>query len=305
MALSTKAIRKSIRSIGNTKKITKAMEMVAAAKMRKAVMSVLSSRSYANAAWQMILNLADKVDQNTHPLLAKREKVQNIAIILITSNRGLCGGFNSQIISFALNQVAKDKVANQPISISWLTLGKKGSDFLARNQKTIVADFEKPDLVASASEVTTLAKLVAREFQSGIYDKVLVAYTDYKSAMIQKPRVKQLLPLEQTIDTELGSVISADAQPVEQKEAFEYLFEPNPAEVLNRFLPHLIEIQLYQALLESNASEHSARMLAMKNASAAASDMIDSLTLAYNQARQAGITREIAEITGGKAALEQ
>jgi len=305
MALSTKIIKKRIRSIGNTKKITKAMEMVSAAKMRRAVNSVIASRDYAKTAWEMVMNLTCKLNAEVHPLLEKRENVNKVAIIIITSNRGLCGGFNAQVINKALQwiEVQKNKAVHDSFEESWIIFGKRGGEFLARNKKNIVAEFEKADLIFSASEISALAKMVTKDYLSGTYDQVFVAYTDFVSAMVQKPRIKQLLPFEAVKDSDLGAV----GQAVKDNNGvcdLEYIFEPNPKEVLENFLPQLIEIQLYQAALESNASEHSARMLAMKNASSAARDMIDELTLIFNQARQASITREIAEITGGKAALE-
>ncbi|MFA6410293.1 MAG: ATP synthase F1 subunit gamma [Candidatus Buchananbacteria bacterium] len=302
MAVSTKTIKKSIRSIGSTKKITKAMEMISAAKMRKAVNSVLASRPYSQNAWTLVVNLAKKVTNAYHPLLQKPQQVNNIAVILVTASRGFCGGYNSQIISQAINFAKTEKENNPEVKIHWLTVGKKGSEFLVRNGQSVTAEFTKSEVVSNSAEASPLAKMVVKDFNQGIYDKVMVAYTDYYSALVQKPKIKQLLPLEPTVDADLGNVGSTSENlPADN---LEYLFEPNPAEVLNRFLPHLIEVQLYQAYLEASASEQSARMMAMKNASSAASDMIAALTLAYNQARQASITREIAEITGGKAALE-
>jgi len=306
MSISTKTIKSRLKSIGNTKKITGAMEMVAATKMRRAVESVLASRDYSNSAWNMVLNLSKKVDRNLSPLLIKKEKIEKIGIVLISSNRGLCGGFNNQIMQIALRYIENMSTqGGQETQIidKWVVMGKKGSEFLARNKKEVVAQFEKPDLVNSTQEITPLTSMVIEDYLSGKYDKIMLVYTDYYSAMIQKPRIKQLLPIEEKIDEELGGVKNMEDEEASEN-TNEYIFEPSPAEVLNQFLPRLIEIQVYQALLESNASEHSARMIAMKNASEAATDMMSELTLIYNQARQASITREIAEISGGKAALE-
>ena len=299
MAVSTKIIKKRIRSIGNTKKITRAMEMVAATKMRKAVNAVLASRPYAFDIWAMVMNLISRLEIKKHPLLTPKSEAKKVAIILVTSNRGLCGGFNSQIVSRAL------KLADQAeTAVEWLAIGRWGAEFLARSGKKMVAVFEKPDVILTTSEISALVKAVTGSFVDGTYQKVFVAYTDFYSALVQKPRLKQLLPLEPLADAELGQVGQASApQPAAEKN-FEYLFEPTPQIVFNELLPHLVTVQLYQAMLESTASEHSARMMAMKNATNAAADMIDDLTLAFNQARQAAITREIAEITGGKAALE-
>ncbi len=300
MALSTKIIKKRIRSIDNTKKITKAMEMVSAVKMRKSVTAVLASRDYAGTAWGLVLSLAPRVNTADHPLLAKREEIKKTAIILISANRGLCGGFNTQIINKAITYAA-----SQPSQIEWITIGKIGADYLAKTGQQVVAEFEKPDLITGLGAILPIAKMIIKDYIAGTYDQIILAYTDFYSAMRQKPKIRQLLPFEPTPDADLGSVGKNQNQKTQSNfEIFEYLFEPNKAEILNQFLPRLIEVQLYQALLESSASEHSARMVAMKNASSAASDMIDGLTLAFNQARQAGITREIAEITGSKAALE-
>lgn len=298
MALSTKIIKKRIRSIGNTKKITRAMEMVSAVKMRKSVNAVLASRAYARTAWEVVLNLAKRVNAEDHPLLAICGKTAKTAVILISSNRSLCGGFNSQIVAKALAFAGTD-------AIDYIAIGQKGAEMIARGGKNIVAQFEKPDVITGAETVKPVLKMIIADFLAGKYDKVCFAYTDYISALTQKPKVLQLLPFQALQDSDLGSVGAAS----QNKEAaifdtFEYVFEPNKAEILNQFLPMLIEIQLYQAMLESAASEHSARMMAMKNASSAATDMIADLTLMFNQARQAGITREIAEITGSKAALE-
>ncbi|OGY49033.1 MAG: ATP synthase F1 subunit gamma [Candidatus Buchananbacteria bacterium RIFCSPHIGHO2_02_FULL_45_11b] len=298
MALSTKLIKKRIRSISNTKKITRAMEMVSAVKMRKSVNAVLASRAYARTAWEVVLNLAKRVNPEDHPLLTGHGETNKTAIILISSNRSLCGGFNSQIIAKVLALAGADDV-------DYIAIGQKGAEMLARGGKNIVAQFEKPDVITGAETVKPAIKMIIADFLTGKYTKVFVAYTDYISALTQKPEVLQLLPFQALQDSDLGS-IGAKSQNKEESafDTFEYVFEPNKTEILSQFLPLLIEIQLYQAMLESAASEHSARMMAMKNASSAATDMIADLTLMFNQARQAGITREIAEITGSKAALE-
>ena len=303
MAVSTKIIRRRIRSIGNTKKITKAMEMVAAAKMRKAVNAVLSSRAYADVAWQTVMQLVARVDLTKHPLLLPHEKTTAAAFILITSNRGLCGGFNSRMVTEA-NGYSRARRASGVTDQSWVVLGRKGGEARARQEQRVVAEFEKQDMAQSSADVTALTTMVVKGYLAGQYDQVAVMYTDFVTPLRQEPRIKQLLPLEPAPDETLGSVGRREPALVSGPRASEYLFEPSPAEVLDQFLPRLIEIQLYQALLESTASEHSARMLAMRNASDAATDMMWGLTLVYNQARQAGITREIAEISGGKAALE-
>jgi len=301
MPLSTKIIRRRIRSIRSTKKITKAMEMVAAAKMRKAVSSVIMSRAYSHAAWQAIVNLATRVSEKHHPLLERRRKVKKICVIVISSNRGLCGGFNSHIFAKALQYVdTRQKIMN--VAIDWISIGKKSGEFLARSKRNIIASFLKSEVVSGVEDILPISKIAIEAYINRTYDEVDVVYTDFVSAMTQRPRVKKLLPFDAVEDTELGYISTEKRDDSRFQE--EYEFEPSPDFVMDIFLRKLIDVQLYQALLESTASEHSARMLAMRQATDAAEDMINELTLVFNQARQAAITKEIAEISGGKAALE-
>jgi len=310
----TKEISRRIRSIGNTKKITKAMEMVSAAKMRKAIEAVLKTRTYANLSWETILNLAklapDGEDRN--PLLKARPEIKKVALILITSNRSLCGGFNMTIINKAKASILKH---NYPTDL--ILIGTKG-EILGRHNP-VAAIFPKGDLSVNSKETNPIAKMIIADFLSGKYDKVLVAYTDFVSPAKQIPRVKQLLPIGIEAQDEFLGIVGASDQAPTSKEyietkakkhleddnfVYEYTFEPSPAEVLEQVLPKLIQVQLYQALLESNAAEHSARMAAMHQANEAAADMVSELVLYYNKARQAAITAEIAEISAGANALE-
>jgi len=301
MPVATRDIKRRIRSVANTKKITKAMELVAAAKMRKAVNAVLETRDYANTAWEIIRNLAHKTDSARHPLLRKSKKIKKVGMILITSNRGLCGGFNREIIETVAGYIRKHKKENVEVEAEVFLLGKRGRDIMFKHGHEIIAEFTKLDVATRISEVTPLAQSVIVDYSSCKYDKIVIAYTDYKSAITQTPKVKQLLPIEKE-DNELGFV-DGEKHDIEI-ESFDYTFEPNPDAVLDQMIERLIELQIYQALLESNASEHSARMLAMRNASDAAGDMIQDLTFAYNQARQEAITTELADISGGRSALE-
>ncbi len=302
MALATRDIKRRIRSVTNTRKITKAMELMAATKMRRAVKAVLSTRAYSRAAWQIVQDLAERTDPSHHPLLQKRDKVKKVGLVLISSNRGLCGGFNREIIDTVAEYIANHKNENIEVEAEVLLMGKRGRDIMFRHGHEIVAEFEKLDVTTRVSEVTPLAKMLIGDYLTGKYDRVAVAYTDYYSAVRQEPKVKELLPIGKR-DTHLGVVTNDPIRSI-PKVKMEFLFEPSPDVVLEQMLERLIELQLYQALLESNASEHSARMLAMRNASDAAKDLMDDLNLTFNQARQAGITREIAEISAGRAALE-
>lgn len=301
MAVNTKVIKRRIKSVANTKKITKAMELVAASKMRKAVASVLATRPYANMAWHIVDDLEGvTVDERPHPLVTPRTEVKRTLAILVTSHRGLCGGFNAQVLK-AMGGLRKEREG----AIDVVAAGRRGESWSGRMGMPVVATF--PGLVEepTVGAVRPLAKMATEGFLDGTWDEVVVVYTDYVSAISQKPRVKTLLPLSK--DPELGDVgkpeEEADKDAASCMSNDRYLFEPDPRTVLDRLLPRIVETQLYQSMLESTASEHSARMLAMRSASDNASEMIDDLKFTFNQARQAGITQEIAEIAAGAAAL--
>jgi F-type H+-transporting ATPase subunit gamma len=317
MPSGTRELKRRIKSVNSTKKITKAMEMVAAAKMRKAVNNVLATRDYSNLAWSTILHLADKTDAAKHPLLKKHEPVKRVAVLVISSNRGLCGGFNNNVAQKALSSIKKHEGAVENTEI--ITLGTKARDILINSDKKIAADFTKQDLILSSGEISAVARMLINDYRDGKYDKVMVAYTDFMSTIKQVTRVKQLLPIVNEQDEYLGVVgmtesVKTTKEFIKEKGerylkkglfTYEYIFEPSAETVLEEMLPRLIEMQIYQAVLESDASEHSARMMSMRNATDAAKDMIGNLTQVYNQARQSAITQEIAEISSGKAALEK
>lgn len=292
-------IKRRIKSINNTKKITKAMELVAASKMRKAVDQVLISREYSDFAWDVVQRISQ--DKNIkHPLLKAPKKIKRIALLIISSNRGLCGGFNTNLGKLVNHKVKE--CTKQEIKIDFYTFGSQVRDHVRKLEYDISADFPKPDLMQDISTISPLAHDLINGFNQKKYQQIFIIYTDFVSSLKQIPRVKLLLPLSREKDTELGEV--GPGKPIEiATDLTEYKFEPSPPQVLDQILPRIIETQIYQAVLESDASEHSARMMAMQNASSAADDMVDGLTLAYNQARQAAITQEIAEIVGGVAAL--
>ncbi len=332
MPVNTKTIKRRIKSIGNTKKITKAMEMISAVKMRRAVANVLATRSYANLAWEMLAEIAEKTDVRHHPLLDKRE-VKKVGLILITSNRGLAGGFNSRLlqevhryIQTVISNGAKrgekslsqspngqgsltsvrDDSERVEVEVEIILNGKRGRSIYQRFGHTVAAEFEKLDLTTKIDEILPMAQLATADYIAGKYDRIVVAYTDYVSAIRQEPRLKQILPFQQ--EKGQKSLPAAGWAPRGDRgglESFGYgfKFEPDPKQVLEILLPRLIEMQIYQAILESDASEHSARMLAMRSASDAAEEMIKELNYSFNKARQAAITQEISEIVGGAAAL--
>ncbi len=304
MALNTKAIKRRIKSVSSTKKITKAMQMISAVKMRRAVQNVLAARSYANLGWEIVNDIAKKIDVRVHPLLKSR-RVKHIGLILITSNRGLAGGFSSRLLHEVHRYVLSVR-AEVDAEADIILSGKHGRNIFHKFGHEVVAEFNKVDLTTRIEEILPIAQMVMQDFVNGKYDRIVVAYTDYNSAINQTPRVKQILPL--TNDDGLLGHIENEAPDQEKTLAtntgFGYLFEPDPKRVLNVLLPRLVETQIYQAVLESDASEHSARMMAMQNATDAAEGMIKELNYSFNKARQAAITQEISEIVGGAAALE-
>ncbi len=314
---STKDIQRRIKSVNSTKKITRAMEMVAAAKMRKAIEAVLKTRTYANLSWETVLNLSTSLNVD-HPLLCKEKckSKKRVAMVLISSNRGLCGGYNTNIIHKAHQSIKKNQ--DEGIETDFIIIGKKGVKVQKYFGYNITAEFPKDDAISEVKEVYSVSKMIVDSFLDGKYDKIMLAYTDYVNASKQIPRVKQLLPVDvEAQDNELGVVGSdtrigttkkfmkekAGQHLNHSKYSYEYIFEPSPSEVLDEMVPRLIEVQLFQALLEANASEHSARMTAMHQANDAAGDLVADLTLYYNKARQASITNEIAEIAAGAEAL--
>lgn len=317
MASGTRELKRRIKSVASTQKVTKAMEMVAASKMRRAIASVLATRDYSNLAWATIMHLAQRTDSGLHPLLAKKDKVENVCLVLISSNRGLCGGFNMQVVQKAIRSIKKHEQNIKETEV--VTMGTKGRDIIRGMKFNVVADFKKQDLTLRVADIYSVAHLIIKDFSAGKYDKVFVAFTDFVTSLKQEPRIKQLLPVDQDPEEFLGVIgkssgVQTTKKFIQEKAErylkkgeyqFEYIFEPDPKTVLEEMLPRLIETQIYQAVLESEASEHSARMMSMRNASESALDMISDLTLSYNRARQAGITQEIAEISSAAAALKK
>ncbi len=321
MAGNSKEIQRRIKSIGNTRKITRAMEMVSAAKMKKEINRVLQVREYARASWGVLTNLSKAFGRSHHGLLKVRE-VKKVLIVLITSNRGLCGAYNAQVIRklteqienptlLKINRIGEEKIhstiKNEDLEFDYVAVGKKGFNFLASRNKNIIAHFEDFNYAPSMEDTRALARIVIDDYVEGKYDKVVVAYTDFKNTVVQEPKLRQLLPISKLDLEKQIEEMNQDnnTKDLSEKEAIiDYKIEPKPIEVLRQLLPRLVEVQLYHAILESNASKESARMLAMKNASDAAADMMEELQYSFNQIRQTAITQEIAEITSGRAALE-
>ena len=284
---STITLRRKIRSIGNTKQITRAMQMVAASKMRRAQEAVTGTRAYAEKGAEIMhrLQLALQGEkQISHPLLTVRP-VNRVALVVIASDRGLAGGYNANIAKKALQflDAHKDK------QVSVITIGRKAQDALARAGVPLTASFTNfPDRPVSA-DILPIARLTIDAFLANEYDQVSAIFTKFYSTLRQVAEEKQILPV--TLKAEVDEAV--------QESASAYIFEPMPAKVLEYILPRMVEMQLLQTILESNASEHSSRMIAMKNATDNASELLGDLRLTYNSIRQANITQEIAEISAG------
>ena len=282
------------------------MELVAASKMRRAVANTLGLRPYARLAQALLANLSDKTNESIHPLLAQRE-VKKTLVILIATDRGLCGGLNTQLFRKLAEYVSAEKKKTNPPHLSFIAIGKKAQDFLRRTGQNIIGAYGAMSNHPTLKDSYGVSRMVLQDYISGAYDKVMLVYTDYISAINQKASVRRLLPLSRHAIEEMVEGIETKthhADAATEAAAFtEYKFEPSPDRVLAMLLPRLTEMQIYQAILEATASEHSARMFAMRNATDNASEFIDDLTLAYNQLRQASITAELAEISAGRAAL--
>ena len=283
---SVRQIRRRIRSVENTAKITKAMSMIAASKMRRAQEAALRGRPYAELMRGLLADLAAQPheQEELHPLLRRRE-IQRIEIVLITPDRGLTGGLNSN-----LNRAATQFMLEQTAEASVLAVGRKGRDFMARYGRELRAVFTDLGDRPSITDVTPIARLVIDEYSEERVDAVYVVYGQFVSTTVQRPVVEPLLP-----------VVPAELRP---QEAVGYIYEPDSLGVLSGLLPRFVENQLYHQLLEGVASEQSARMVAMRNATENANEMVEDLTLEMNKARQDSITRELLDIVGGAAAVE-
>ncbi|HEY4513029.1 MAG TPA: ATP synthase F1 subunit gamma [Candidatus Paceibacterota bacterium] len=291
----TKEIKRRIKSVKNTKKITKAMELVAASKMKRAVSSTLASRLYASYSSEILSSVAKNIENSTHPFFNLREEGK-VLIVLVTSNRGLCGGYNSQIIKKTLVML---KELGQNGEVDIVTVGKKGDVAMRRINQNITGVFaEMPDINIRLSDVIPLSRIIMDEYKNFTYKKIYMAYTQFASALVQKPAIEQLLPISKR---EVKEAVES-AQKSGEKTT-DYLFEGDFNELIESLAVKITRMQIYQMILESNASEQSARMVAMKNASEASGEMIEDLTLVFNKARQANITREISEISAGMASV--
>lgn len=288
-------IKRRIGSVKNIAKVTGALEAVAASKVRRAQQQAEASRAYSRAAMQILQNIAEYRDADiSHPLLEARETVRAVSIVLITSDRGLAGPYNTNVVNRAVEFANERKEKGQ--EVQYITVGKKGRELIFRMGGTIVAEFSDLPPWPSILSISPITRAAIDDFLNGVVDEVHIAYTDFINTLDLRPRIRRLLPLDPTT--------SDDYEPNQQEGLHAvYTFEPDAQAILDEIMPRFTELQLYQAILESLASEHAARMVAMRNATENAEEVADDLQLSYNKARQTAITNEILDIVGGAEAL--
>lgn len=282
---SERELRRRVRSVKNIQQVTRAMQLVAASRMRRAQQSVLASRPYEERLRTVLNELAPYADPEISPLLQRRE-VKRVAIVLVTSDRGLVGALNVNLIRTAL------RFAMQQPSATFVGVGRKGVSAIRRSQLPLAAEFTGLGDKPTTADTNVIARVAQQEFLNGNVDEVYLAFTRFVNTLRQTPQIRRLLPLV------------PEDEDIDDLPPLQYLFEPDAETVLNAVLPRLIEVSIYQAVLESQASEQSARMVAMRNATDAASDLIEEITLAANKARQGRITKEMLEIASGAEALK-
>ena len=290
-----RAIKQRISAVENTSKVTRAMELVAASKMRRAQDRAISARPYATQMRQVLAQLSGYAsqagDEAIHPLLAQRE-IKNFALIHITSDRGLAGGLNANMNRASASVTLERQPEVDQVSV--LSVGRKGRDFFRRAGFPMLAEFTELGDFPTSSDVLPIARIVMEDYIAGKLDQVFIGYQTFVNPAVQRPTIRQILPVQ-----------PPSSEDGEAAAGIDFIFEPSPEELLRTLLPRYVEMQVFEAILEAQASEQSARMVAMRQATDAAHDMVADLTLTYNKARQELITGELLDIVGGKAALEQ
>lgn len=285
--------RNRIVSIRNTSKITQAMRMVAAAKLRRAQDAITAARPYANQLQKILSNLAKAESDFVHPYFESRERTNSIVLIVVSSDRGLCGAFNTNLLRSATNRIEELKKQNPEIKIGVVPVGRRAVSSLSKQSHEILEKYSDVFLKLDFNTAVQISEQASDAFLAGRVDRVEVIYNEFVSVIRQEVRTMQLLPIAPTA-----------AETTSDKEtAIDYIFEPTRADILDVLLPQYLNLQVWKALLDSNAAEQAARMMAMENATTNARDLITSLQLIYNRERQAAITKEMLEIVGGAEAL--
>jgi F-type H+-transporting ATPase subunit gamma len=290
---SAREMRMRIRSVKSISQVTRALEAVSASKVRKAVAAVTATRAYATKAWQVLTHIASQPGRAVlHPLLAHRPQIHNVLVVAISGDRGLAGAYNTNIIRFVTQRFDHFEVP-----VRYIAVGRKGRDMLLRRRKQVIAEFANLPAAPSFADVSAIGRMAVDEFLKGEVDEVYLVYTDFFNMARQEPVIRKLLPLE------VGAQAGRVQEYAQQRLTAAYIYEPTEEELLDEIIPRFTALQVYQAILESLASEHAARMVAMSNATENAIELVSHLQLQYNKARQQTITNDLLDIAGGAEAL--
>jgi len=292
---SGREMRMRIRSVKNISQVTRALEAVSASKVRKAVAAVEATRPYATKAWQVLTHVAAQPGrEQLHPLLIERANIENTLVLVITGDRGLAGAYNTNVIRFVAQNFD-----NYKVPVKYIAVGRKGRDLLYRRRKQVLAEFSNLPAAPSFADVSAIGRLAVDSFLDGEVDEVFLIYTNFYTMARQTVEMQKLLPLE--LEAEHEHVVINQAG----KTSAAYIYEPAEREILDEIIPRFTALQVYQAVLESLASEHAARMVAMRNATDNANELVGALQLEYNKVRQQAITNDILDIVGGAEAQAQ
>jgi F-type H+-transporting ATPase subunit gamma len=292
---SAREVKIRIKSIKNIAQVTRALQAVSASKVQKAMQAMYRTRPYATKAWQVLTHVAAQPGRDMlHPLLEKHKEVNNVLVVLVSGDRGLAGAYNANIVRYVIREFSDLKT-----SVSYITIGRKGRDLMIRRRAKIIAEFSNLPPDPSFADISAIGRLAVDEFLSGNTDEVYLVYTDFVNMVKQIPTIKKLLPLE--FDSGIGRV--EDFETTGTGLTATYIYEPGQDEILDEVIPRFSALQVYQAVLESLASEHASRMVAMKNATDNATELSAALQLEFNKARQQSITSEMLDIAGGAEAL--
>lgn len=287
-------VRLRIQSVKNIAQVTRALQAVSASKVRKAMQAMTNTRPYATQAWQVLTHIAGQPGRETlHPLLTRRADIRNVGVVLITGDRGLAGPYNANVFRFAMQKFGKS-----PVPVRFITVGRKGRDLLLRRRMSVVAEFSDLPPAPIFADVSAIGRIAVEEFLMGHSDEVYLIYTDFINMVRQEPIMKKLLPLE----VMGGGDRVAEFGQGSKKPSAAYIYEPDQTAILDEVVPRFTALQVFQAILESLASEHASRMVAMRNATESATDLAGALQLEYNKVRQQNITNEILDIVGGAEA---
>jgi len=290
---SAREMRMRIRSVKNISQVTRALEAVSASKVRRSVKAVMDTRPYASKAWQVLTHVAGQPGRDQlHPLLTARTNIKNALTVVITGDRGLAGAYNTNVIRFVSQNFDRYKAP-----VKYIAVGRKGRDLLLRRRKDVLADFSNLPAAPSFPDVSAIGRLAVDAFMNGEVDEVWLVFTNFHSMSRQSVEVQKLLPLELKSEHEHVTINQA------RRTSAAYIYEPAEGDILDEIIPRFTALQVYQAILESQASEHAARMIAMRNATDNAHELVGALQLAYNKVRQQAITNDILDIVGGAEAL--